>query len=399
MYQQMTLSLKLGVVEISTLWHFRFPLLIQGFIKVASSPRLSYGIGGKTLKWIDSFLCFRQQRVVVNGVKSDWAPILSGVPQGTVLGPLLFSLYINDISSDIESEIRLFADDCVCYHEIKDEEDTMKLQRDIDRLGSWARKWGMRFQPVKCNVMQLARKRIKKIHASYTLEGTDLENIESIKYLGVTITSDLRWNTHVSNVCTKANRTLGFLRRNLYSCPQEVKEAAYKEFVCPVLDYGSSVWAPPGVVLQEELESVQKRAARFVGNYNYETGSMTGILGQLKWEFLKKRRKDNRLILLYKGLKGKASVPTDDLIPKTRCCRNQHSMAFQTPIANTDVYKGSFSPQTIRDGSVYSLDQITWTMDLGLVQVIFSWTKWGVFLGPLPVGPGNNYRLNHAFCL
>ena len=118
----------------------------------------------------------------------------------------------------------------------------------------------------------------------------------------------------------------------------------------PVLDYGSSVWDPPGVVLQEKLESVQKRAARFVtGNYNYETGSMTGILVQLKWESLKKRRKDNRLILLYKGLKGKASVPTDDLIPKTRRCRNRHSMAFQTPIANTDVYKGSFFPQTIRD--------------------------------------------------
>ena len=273
---------------------------------------------------------------------------MSGVPQGTVLGPLLFSLYINDISSDIESEIRPFADDCVCYREIKDEEDTIKLQRDIDRLGSWTRKWGMRFQPVKCNMMQLTRKRIKKIHASYTLEGTDLENVESIKYLGVTITRDLRWNTHVSNVCSKANRTLVFLRRNLYSCPQEVKQAAYKGLVRPVLDYGSSVWdppPPPGVVLQEELESVQKRAARFVtGNYNYETGSMTGILGQLKWESLNKRRKDRRLILLYKGLKGKASIPTDDLIPKTRCCRNQHSMAFQTPIANTDVYKGSFFP-------------------------------------------------------
>ena len=289
------------------------------------------------------FSLLQTKRVVVNGVKSDWAPVLSGVPQGTVLGPLLFSLYINDISSDIESEIRLFADDCVCYREIKDEVDTMKLQRDIDRLGSWARKWGMRFQPVKCNMMQLTYKRIKKIHASYTLEGTDLENVESIKYLGVTITSDLRWNTHVSNDCTKANRTLGFLRRNLYSCPQEVKEAAYKGFVRPVLDYGSSVWDPPGLVLQEELESVQKRTARFVTG-NYETGSMTGILGQLKWESLKERRKVNRLILLYKGLKGKASVPTDDLIPKTRRCRNQHSMACQIPIAYTDVYKGSFLP-------------------------------------------------------
>ena len=81
------------------------------------------------MKWIDSFLCFRQQRVVVNGVKSDWAPVLSGVIQGTVPGPLLFSLYINDISLDIESEISLFADYCVCYREIKDEEDTMKLQK------------------------------------------------------------------------------------------------------------------------------------------------------------------------------------------------------------------------------------------------------------------------------
>ena len=128
-------------------------------------------------------------------------------------------------------------------------------------------------------MMQLTRKRIKKIHASYTLEGTDLENVERIKYLGVTITSDLRWNTHISNVCTKANRTLGFLRRNLYSGPKGVKEAAYKGLVRSVLDYGSSVWDPQGVILQEELESMQKRAARIVtGNYSYETGSMTGIL-------------------------------------------------------------------------------------------------------------------------
>ena len=98
--------------------------------ELLKSKLFSYGIGGKTLKWIDSFLCFRQKPVVVNGVKTDWAPVLSGVPQGTVLGPLLFSLYINDITSDTESEIRLFADDCVCYREIKDEEDTVKLQSD-----------------------------------------------------------------------------------------------------------------------------------------------------------------------------------------------------------------------------------------------------------------------------
>ena len=285
-----------------------------------------------------------------HGVKSDWAPVVSGVPQGTVLGPLLFSLYINDIPLGIDSQIRLFADDCVCYREIRTVEDTLKLQKDIDLLGSWARKWGMRFQPVKCNMMQLTNKRINKIEASYTLEGTVLENVDSIKYLGVTITNDLKWNTHINNICTKANRTLGFLRRNLFSCPQDVKEAAYKGLVRPVLEYGSSVWDPHTKCLQEELEKVQNRAARFVTrNYTFEEGSMTGILEQLKWESLKKRRTDNRLILLYKGLKGKARIPTDDLIPKTRRCRNSHSKAFQLPSASIEAYKCSFFPQTIRD--------------------------------------------------
>ena len=173
----------------------------------------------------------------------------------------------------------------------------------------------MRFQPVKCNIIQITRKRIKTTHASYTLDGMILENVESIKYLGVTITNDLRWNTHVNNVCTKANRTLGFLRRNPYACLQGVKEAAYKGLVRPVLEYGGSVWDPSGVGLQNEVEKVPNRAARFVtGNYNFETGSMTGILEHLKW---KSPENGGETVdsLLYKGMNGKASIPTDDLIP------------------------------------------------------------------------------------
>ena len=96
------------------------------------------------------------------------------------------------MTEDIDSELRLFADDCVCYREIKDTEDRVKLQEDIDRLGCWARSWGMRFQPVKCNIMQITRKQIKKINASYSLEGTVLENVEKIKYLVVTISNDLK---------------------------------------------------------------------------------------------------------------------------------------------------------------------------------------------------------------
>ena len=121
--------------------------------------------------------------------------------------------------------------------------------------------------------------------------------------------------------------------------------AAY--WMRPIVEYGSIFWEPYTDQLQEDLEKVQNRAARFVSrNYAYETGSMTGILGQLKWESLKKRIKDNILFLLYKGLKGKAKYL---LLPKTRRGRNQHSLAFQIPFASKDVYKYSFFPQTIRD--------------------------------------------------
>ena len=201
-----------------------------------------YGIRGKTVLWIDSFLCSRQQRVVINGAKSKcfvWCTTRH------CLGSVVVYL---DIMVDIDSRIRLFADDCVCYRQIHSIEDTVKLQRDINRLGKWAKKWGMRFQPTKCNMRQLTRKRVKKVIATYTLEGTVLENVDRIKHLGVTITNDLKWNTHVGNICTKANRTLGFLRRNISSCPRDVKEMAYKGLVRPILEYAGPVWDPSGKI-------------------------------------------------------------------------------------------------------------------------------------------------------
>ena len=159
--------------------------------ELLKSKLFGCGIGGKTLKWIDSFLCYRQQRVVVNGAKSDWAPVLSGVPQGTVLGPLLFSLYINDISTDINSEIRLFADDCVCYREIKDTEDTLKHQKDIYRsIGMLGKEMG--YEISTCQMQYDANNKEtdqKDPCFIYTLEGSVLENVENIKCLGVNITN------------------------------------------------------------------------------------------------------------------------------------------------------------------------------------------------------------------
>ena len=121
----------------------------------------------------------------------------------------------------------------------------------------------------------------------------------------------------------------------------------------PVQEYGGSVWDPSSIPLQEELEKVQKRTARFLtGNYIYETGSMIGFLEQLKWESLKKRKRNSRIIMLYKGLKGAASIPRNDLVPPIRHVRKHHFLAFQTPFANTDIYKSSLFPQTIGQQSI-----------------------------------------------
>ena len=317
--------------------------------ELLKSKLYQYGFSKTLLNWIDAFLCHRSQRVVVNGEKSQWCPVNSGVPQGTVLGPVLFTLYINDMVEDIDSHIRLFADDCVCYRTIRNDGDRVRLQEDIDKLGSWARKWGMRFQPVKCNTMEISRKR-SKVRTSYTLEGSVLEYVSNVKYLGVTISDNLSWDSHVAAVCSKANKTLGLLKRNLSKCPQQVKEVAYKGLVRPVLEYASAVWDPHCIRLKDDLERVQNRSARFVvGNYCYDEGSMTGILKQLGWRSLGARRRDTRLLLFYKGQKGKANLPIENLVTPIRRSKHHHSMHFHIPYARTDSYKYSFVPNTVRD--------------------------------------------------
>ena len=205
----------------------------------------------------------------------------------------------------------------------------------------------MRFQPKKCNMFRITKKR-KPINFDYTLEGSALVFASSIKYLGVTITHDLNWNKHINNICNKAYRTLDLLKRNLNHCPVDVRLQAYKGLVRPVLEYASTVWDPHQEYLKDKLESVQKRSARFIlSNYNYEPNSMTNILKQLKLQSLTERRKQNRLILLFKGLYNKACIPLDSPMRPSRTSRSGHPLPFKTIYARTDAYKFSFIPDTI----------------------------------------------------
>lgn len=180
--------------------------------------------------------------MVVDSTKSYTASVLSGVPQGSVLGPSLFLFYINDLAQDLKSTVRLFADDTIAYIAIKSNEDTRTLQEDLDKLSNWERTWQMEFHPEKCKVIRITRNRTNIIKSNYHLHGHTLQVVDKAKYLGITICHDLRWNEHISNITNKANRSLAFLRRNLrISCPK-LKSTAYKALVRPLLEYSSTVW-------------------------------------------------------------------------------------------------------------------------------------------------------------
>ena len=188
-----------------------------------------YGINPTLVTWAESFLLGRTQTVIVDGTESSPLPVLSGVPQGTVLGPLFFLVYINDITENISpgTTVRLFADDTSVYRRINSEADSIELQKDLDTLQEWEVKNKMEFHPDKCQLLRVTNKR-KPIAADYTIHSQKILKSDSVKYLGVTIDSKLAWSDHYNKILAKANSTLAFLRRNTYACPQPVKATCYK---------------------------------------------------------------------------------------------------------------------------------------------------------------------------
>ena len=201
-----------------------------------------YGIRDKNLSWIQSFLADRNQQVVLDGKTSSHAAITSGVPQGIVLGPVLFLVYINNLPSRVASSVRLFTDDCLLYRVIRDQQDTASLQTVLNHLQEREREWQMVFNPDKCEHIRITNNR-KVIQTSYNIHGQTLNETSKAKYLGVTIDNTLSRNSHIDTVTKKADQTTAFLRRNLSSCPKDVKAKCYKSIVRPQLEYASTVWA------------------------------------------------------------------------------------------------------------------------------------------------------------
>ena len=267
-----------------------------------------YGMRGKLLQWIRGFLSSRTQQVILDGCNSASVPVISGVPQGTVLGPLLFLCYVNDIPSCVSSNIRLHADDILIYRVVTCDADSDELQRDLVSLQRWSDEWQMSFNPQKCYFIRFIYR--QRIYGNgYFICNVPIQECDSIKCLGVIIDSRLSWSEHVDAIFHKASQVRGFLQRNLRSCSRDVKLCSYKMYVDPILDYASAVWSPYLAKHINQLESVQRYGARFITSNFYKTCSVSALLQELQLPRLELRHQYNRAVLMYMIVNGLINVP------------------------------------------------------------------------------------------
>lgn len=310
---------------------------------------VSLGINDKIINWIADYLSDREQTVVLNGQISSPVLVTSGVPQGSVLGPLLFLIFINSICENVQSHIKLFADDCVVYRIIENGMDASVLQNDLKVIEEWCDRWEMSLNIAKCKHMCFSR--CTTSLSEYKLKNVTLDHVENYKYLGVHLSSSLKWNDHVDNTVAKASKMLYFIRRNFRNTSRSVKQTLYFSFIRPLLEYACVIWDPPQSYLEQKLERVQNQALRFVtGDYSPYT-SCTEMKNRLGWDLLKERRKCLRLKFFHSIYYGQTGIERNLYIfePHYVSARRDHSRKAEEFRYNTDCFSSSFFVQTIRE--------------------------------------------------
>jgi hypothetical protein len=264
-----------------------------------------HGIRGRTLNWIRQWLTGRVQRVVLNGKCSTWKEVLSGVPQGSVLGPILFLIFINDLdmAAGPVTILRKFADDTKVGHKVQTMEQREQLQRALDSLYNWAEKWGMSFNVKKCKVMHLGHGNAKH---EYRMGGQVLQSVDTETDIGVKISKNLK----PSEQCWKAAQTgqtvLSQLARAFHYRDRNIFVKLYAQYVRPHLEFASPAWSPWLEADKACLEKVQKKAVSMVSglrSHDYEER-----LAELGMTTLEERRHQTDMIQVYKALTGKDKV-------------------------------------------------------------------------------------------
>jgi hypothetical protein len=308
------------------------------------------GITGRLLDWLKDYLAERQQRVIINGEHSEWGRLNAGVPQGSVLGPLLFLIFINDIVHVVNNcKIRLFADDTCLFIEVDDPDSVATaMNEDLEKLNQWANKWKVDFSPPKTEELLITRKREPRVHPQIFLDTVPIKRVQTHKHLGLILATDLSWRHHLTEAIDKANRRLGIMRSLKYKIDRLSLERIYMGFIRPILEYGDIVWDCPGE-LSDKLEVVQLNAARIVTGATARSRSER-LYKETSWEPLSHRREAHRVTLMYKIVKGKAPVYLTNLIPNLVQDRTGYGLRnrnkLDVPLARLNVYANSFVPKT-----------------------------------------------------
>ena len=318
-----------------------------------------YGIDGNILGWIEDFLSDRTQSVIINSCTSKAANVTSGIPQGSVLGPILFVLYINDLPSVVDKDtyIFLFADDTKAFRQIHSPEDNQILQKDIDNMIKWSNTWLLKFHPQKCTMMHMGKTSPPKPNSdpnlitqhTYHMEGHPLSYSQCEKDLGVHIDNALNFDKHINQAINKATRVMAIVRKTFDYMDKEIFLNIYKGLIRPHLEYASSVWSPHLIKHIEAIEGVQRRATKQIpGFYNLEYGER---LKKLKLPTLKYRRLRGDMIQTFKILHDEygydKSLPPFLKIATTSNLRGNSKKLF-VDRCNKDIRKFNFSNRIVK---------------------------------------------------
>lgn len=301
----------------------------------------------KLMGWLSFYLTKRQQFVSFRGCNSKCVMVGSGVPQGSVLGPLLFLLFINDIVEQIPVKVKLYADDCVLYSEVHSTSDQLLLNQAFQKVASWCEEWQMVINFDKTVFMRITHKK-KPLHFRYNANNTFLTEVTNYKYLGLFISNDLCWNKHITHVTANATYKLFFLCRALKLSTPSVRLLAYKSIVLPILDYAAIIWDPFTKTNINKLEKVQKRAVRFVYN-NFSRTSVTDLLSRAQLSPLSLRYRNLRLKFLYQLINGQYQVDIADIFSFSSgySTRQRHDLTITPFPTHNNCFKYSFFPRTI----------------------------------------------------
>jgi hypothetical protein len=310
----------------------------------------AHGISGPLLLWIQNWLTDRRQRVVLNGSFSDWIEVLSGVPQGSVLGPLLFLIFINDIdmaAAEIDILVK-FADDTKVGQAIRSAADSAALQSALDKLCQWSEKWGMSFNISKCKVMHFGRNNPEHV---YSMNGEALEKVKKERDIGVIVQDNLKLAAQCTAAAATARAVLSQISRAFHYRDKFTFVKLYKTYVRPHLEFSTPAWSPWNQVDKDCLEKVQKKMVNMVSGL--KSGSYEGKLAEIGLDTLEERRHIADMITMNKMAHGVGEFGLQELFEPVQAHHATRAVADPLNVrprpATLELRRGFFSYRVAKD--------------------------------------------------